>query len=132
MATTPLNLPFHLKAEAEQWADRQGISLDEFVVWAVAEKVGELKHGLDDLRFPHVTYRRGAAGGPVPVVRGTGIRVQTLATASQAWGMSPAQIAEEYELTAEQVESALAFYRAHRGEIESSLAEERWAEQAHA
>ena len=132
MATTHLNLPFHLKAEAEEWAVRQGISLDEFVVWAVAEKVGELKHGLDDPRFPHVTYRRGAAGGPVPVVRGTGIRVQTLVTASRAWGMTPAQVAEEYELTLEQVESVLEFYRAHRSEIESSIADERQAEQAHA
>ena len=132
MATTPLNLPTLLKTEAEQWAHRQGISLDEFVVWAVAEKLGELKQALDDPRFPHITYRRGASGWPSAVLRGTGIRVQTIAVSARNWEMSPAQIASDYELAQEQVQEALAFYEAHRGEIEASLAEERRTESAHA
>jgi uncharacterized protein (DUF433 family) len=85
-----------------------------------------------ETQFPHVTYRRGAAGTAVPVVRGTGIRVQTLVTASRSWEMTPAQVAEEYELTVEQVENALEFYCAHRGEIEAALSEERVAEQTRA
>lgn len=100
-------------------------------MWAVAEKVGELKQSLDDPRFPYVSYRRGAAGRPTPVVRGTGIRVQTLVISAQDWQMSPAEIAENYDLTEEQVEGALAFYEAHRGEIESSIAEEVRLEEAH-
>jgi hypothetical protein len=51
MAQTTLNLPLELRDEAEQWAGRQGVSLDEFVVWAVAEKVGGLKQTLDDPRY---------------------------------------------------------------------------------
>ena len=131
MAPTPLNLPTKLKAEAEQWAVRQGISLDELVVWALAEKLGELKKDLDDPRFPLVTYRRGAAGEPVPVLRGTGLRVQTVVVAGRSWSLSPSEIAAEYDLTPEQVAQAFAFHDEHRGEIEAALAEERQIESAH-
>jgi hypothetical protein len=81
MARYALNLPSHLKQEAEQWAARQGVSLNQFILWTVAEKVGALNQDLDDPSFPHVTYRRGASGWPVPVIRGTGIRVQTIVVA---------------------------------------------------
>lgn len=131
MAPIALNLPAKLKTEAEQWAVRQGITLDELVVWALAEKLGELKKDLDDPRFPLVTYRRGAAGEPVPVLRGTGVRVQTVVAASRAWKMSPSDIAAEYDLTPEQVAQAFAFHAEHRGEIEAALAEERQLENAH-
>ncbi|HEX2223131.1 MAG TPA: DUF433 domain-containing protein [Thermoanaerobaculia bacterium] len=131
MAENLLHLPTFLQEEARELAQRQGVSLDQFIVWAVAEKVGELKQSLDDPRFPHVTYRRGSAGRPTPVVRGTGIRVQTLVISAKDWQMSTAVIAENYDLTQEQVEGALAFYEAHRGEIESSIAEEVHLEEAH-
>lgn len=132
MASTALNLPPHLKNEAEEWANRQGISLDQFIVWAVAEKVGGLKQAIDDPRFPRVTYRRGAAGWPEPVLRGTGIRVQTIVVAHQIWSTSPPEIAADYDLTLEQVAEALAFYEAHRGEIEGSLSGERQSEPTNA
>ena len=122
MAPTELDLPAQLKQEAEEWANRQGISLDQFIVWALAEKVGGLKQAIDDPRFPRVTYRRGAAGWPEPILRGTGIRVQTIVVAHQIWRMGSQEIADDYELTPEQVRDALAFYEAHRGEIEASLA----------
>ena len=77
MARYPLNLPARLKHEAERWAANQGVSLNQFILWAVAEKVGALKQELDAPAFPHVTYRRGAAGQPNPVLRGIGVRVQT-------------------------------------------------------
>jgi hypothetical protein len=92
MARYPLNLPARLKQEAEEWAADQGISLNQFIMWAVAEKVGSLKHGLDDSAYPHVTYRRGAAGIPTPVVRGTRIRVQTVVLAAQQWGWTPSRV----------------------------------------
>ena len=79
MARYPLNLPTGLKQEAEEWASQQGVSLNQFILWAVSEKVGALKQQMDDPAFPHVTYRRGASGWPAPVLRGTGIRVQALA-----------------------------------------------------
>ncbi|MBN1259368.1 MAG: DUF433 domain-containing protein [Anaerolineae bacterium] len=121
MSRYPLNLPVELKREAEEWAANQGVSLNQFIMWAVAEKVGELRQNLDDPAFPQVSYRRGAAGTPVPVLRGTGIRVQTLVVAQEQWQMTPAQIAEEYGVTVSQVEEALAFYAAHRAEIDAAL-----------
>jgi uncharacterized protein (DUF433 family) len=132
MAESLLKLPLLLQEEAERWAGRQGVSLEEFIVWAVAEKVGGLKQGLDDPRHPHVTYRRSPGGWPLPVIRGTGIRVRTVVGAVRWWNMSPGAIAEEYELTEEQVADALSFYETHRGEIEASWSEERLLEQAHA
>lgn len=123
-----LNLPTQLKAEAEVWASRQGVSLNQFILWAVAEKVGVLQQHLDDPAFPHITYRRGGSGQPIPVVRGTGIRVQTLVVAAQDWGLAPARIATEYGLRKSQVTMALAFYDAHRHEIDTLLAAEQLSE----
>ena len=132
MAQTTLNLPLELRDEAEQWAGRQGVSLDEFIVWAVAEKVGGLKQTLDDPRFPQVTYRKGASGWPVPVIWSTGIRVQTIVVAAHHWKLSEMEIAQDHGLTEHQVRNALDFYEAHRGEIDASLADEERIEQAHA
>lgn len=131
MARYPLNLPAQLKQQAEHWATKQGVSLNQFILWAVSEKVGALNQQLDDPAFPHVTYRRGASGQPTPVLRGTGIRVQTIVIATQAWGLSPAQVAAEYDLTEAQVKNVLAFYKAHRQEIDASIAAEQTLEQAH-
>lgn len=132
MARYPLNLPTQLKQEAEKWAAHQGVSLNQFILWAVSEKVGALNQQLDDPAFPRITYRRGASGQPVPVLRGTGIRVQTVVVAAQEWGLSPAQIAAEYDLTEVQVKDALAFYEAHRQEIDAAVAAEQALEQAYA
>jgi uncharacterized protein (DUF433 family) len=48
--------------------------------------------------------------------------VQTLVIASQTWGLTPAQLAAEYDLPVTQIEEALAFYAAHRSEIDAALA----------
>ena len=125
MARYPLNLPAQLKEEAEKWAAKQGVSLNQFIMWAVAEKVGSLSQNLDDPAFPRVTYRRGAAGQPTPVLRGTSIRVQTVVAAAQQWKLTPAQIGTEYDLTEAQVNDALSFYQAHRAEIDAAVATEQ-------
>lgn len=130
MARYPLNLPAQLKEEAEKWAANQGVSLNQFIMWAVAEKVGSLSQGLDDPAFPRVTYRRGAAGQPVPVLRGTGIRAQTVVVAARQWEMTPAQIATEYGLSEAQVNEVLTFYEAHRAEIEAAIAAEQAMEES--
>ena len=132
MARYPLNLPLQLKQEAEALAQKQGISLNQFILWATAEKVGALSQQLDDPDYPLVTYRRGAAGIPTPLLRGTGIRVQAIAIAHQQWDMSVAEIAAEYDLSVAQVEAALAFVAAHRAEIDLHIKrEERLAREAH-
>jgi uncharacterized protein (DUF433 family) len=124
MARYPLNLPPDLKRTAESLAEVQGISLNQFILWALAEKVGALAQRLDDPAYPHVTYRRGAAGVPTPVVRGSGVRVQSLAIAARRWGLTPQQLAGEYGLTMAQIDGALAFAAAHEREIELALAAE--------
>ena len=132
MSRYPLNLPTQLKQEAETLAEAQGISLNQFIMWAVAEKVGELRQNLDDPAFPHITYRSGSACVPTPVIRGTGIRVQTIIVAVDRWQMSSAQVAAEYGLTVAQVEEALAFYAAHRAEVETTLEAEEALERDYA
>ena len=132
MARYPLNLPQQLKQEAENWAQRQGVSLNQFILWATAEKVGALNQQLDDPQFPQITYRRGASSVPVPVIRGTGIRVQAVAVAHEKWEMSPADIAEQYGLSIKQIEEALSFFDAHRPEIETHMAlEEQLVKELH-
>ena len=132
MARYPLNLPRQLKQEAEAWAQKQGVSFNQFILWATAEKVGSLNQQLDDPEFPQITYRRGASGIPMPVLRGTGLRVQAVAVAHETWGMTAAEIAEEYSLTQRQIENALAFFDSHRAEIEAHMArEERLVSEAY-
>jgi uncharacterized protein (DUF433 family) len=120
MTTYALNLPDQLKHEVEQLAQSQGISLDQFILWAVTEKVSTLKAS-----FPQIAYRQGTNGELVPVIKGTGIRVQTVAIASQKWGMSPSQITNEYELTEAQVREALSFYVVNKGQIDAAIASEQ-------
>lgn len=132
MARYSLNLPPQLKQSAEEWAARQGVSLNQFILWAVSEKVGSLDQQLDDPNFPLITYRRGASGIPVAVLRGAGIRVQTVAVANTYWQMEPEAIAGDYGLSLKQVEEALAFFEDHRPEIEAQMAyEERLTQEAH-
>jgi uncharacterized protein (DUF433 family) len=130
MSRYPLSIPAKLKEEAESLAEKQGVSLNQFILWSLAEKVGALRDSVDDPAFPRVAYRPGAAGRPVPAVRGTGIRVQTIVVAARSWGMAPAQIAAEYGLSEAQVRDALAFYAAHRAEIDADLAAEQAMEGA--
>jgi uncharacterized protein (DUF433 family) len=124
MARYPLNLPPDLKREAEDLAKKQGVSLNQFILWSVAEKVGELRRDLDDPDFPEITYRRGAGGKPTPVLRGTGIRVQTIVIASKEWGMSTQDIAEQYSLDERTVRSGLEFYQVHREEMYADIQSE--------
>lgn len=128
MTRYALNLPIKLKSEAEEQASRQGISLNQFIMWSVSEKVASLRQDLDDPNFPGITYRRGASGWVTPVLRGTGIRVQTIVVDAQM-GTSPEQIASEYELDVNRVREAQSFYAAHRPEIDTAIRAEREVEE---
>jgi uncharacterized protein (DUF433 family) len=131
MTRYALNLPVALKREAEALAEQQGISLNQFIMWSVSEKVSALKQELDDPDFPGITFRRGASGWVTPVLRGTGIRVQTLVVDSQS-GLTCEQIASEYELKPERIREAQAFYHAHRPEIDASILAEKQIEEKRA
>ena len=130
MARYPLSLPNQLKQDAEALAAGQGISFNQFVLWAVAEKVGDLRSQITDPAFPRITYRRGASGQPRPVLRGTNLRVQTIAVASEHWRLSPAQIAQEYGVNQALVEEAILFYQAPRSEIDAAIAADEALEPA--
>lgn len=131
MTSYSLNLPEELKQEAENWASQQGIPLEAFILDAVAEKVKSLNQQLNDPAFPHITYRRSANHQLVPVLRGTNLRVQTIVIVAQKWGLSSDRIVTEYDLNEEQVDEALAFYNAHRAEIDDAIAAEQALEAAH-
>ena len=124
MTRYALNLPINLKSEAEELASQQGISLNQFIMWSVSEKVASLRQALDDPNFPGITYRRGASGWVTPVLRGTGIRVQTIVVNTQM-GLSPEQIAAEYELDVNRIREAQVFYSAHRPEIDANILAEQ-------
>jgi uncharacterized protein (DUF433 family) len=120
MTRYALNLPDALKRAAERLAKEQGVSLTQFILCSIAEKVGTLLQAEgDDSNFPNVAYRRGASGVLSAVLRGTGIRVQTIVIASE--NMSPAEIAGDYDLTVGQVQEALNFYRTHQAEIDAFI-----------
>ena len=125
MARYALNLPISLKQEAAAMAKQQGISLNQYILWAVSEKTGELRGSLADPNFPQIIYRRGASGIPTPVLAGTGIRVQTIAVCVHHQQMSPEEVAEEYDRPLTQIKEALAFYEAHQHEIDSQITYER-------
>jgi uncharacterized protein (DUF433 family) len=132
MATRyPLNLPADLKQDAVQLARQQGISLNQFFLWSISEKVAELKASLNDPLHPLVTYRRGASGIPTPVIRGTGIRVETIVIAHRQ-GQSVSELAEDYELPLEAVEAAMSYYQAYAEEIDALIRIEQELEFWHA
>ena len=126
MTAYALNLPDRLKQEVEQLAQSQGISLDQFVLWAVTEKVSTLKAS-----FSLIAYRQGTSGQIFPVVKGTRVRVQTLAIAAHKWGMSVAQIADEYDLSEDQVTEALRFYAVNKEQVDLAIASEQELEAIH-
>src|SRR5215216_7514288 len=59
MTRYALNLPNSLKRDAERLAKEQGVSLNQFILWSVAEKAGALLQREADSNFPNVTYRIG-------------------------------------------------------------------------
>jgi len=73
----------------------------------------------NNMNFSSIFYRRGASGVLSPILRGTGIRVQTIVIDSQ--NMTPAEIARDYDITDRQVREALKFYEAHCAEIDGHI-----------
>jgi uncharacterized protein (DUF433 family) len=122
MTRYALNLPVDLKQEAEALAKKQGVSLNQFIMWSVAEKVVSMRNQLDDPKFPLITYVRGGASDyPLPVLRGTRIRVQTVAVAVNEHKEKPEKFAENYGVEVSQVREALGFYDAHKWEIDQNI-----------
>lgn len=124
MTRYALNLPVDLKEEAQMLAKKQGVSLNQFIMWSVSEKVTSMRNELDDPNFPLITYRRGGSGIPRPVIRGTAIHVQTLVLCIK-FGETPQELAKDYDLDIKQVQEAQSFYKAHKKEIDKNIKDER-------
>lgn len=125
MARYSLNLPVQLKQDAERFATQQEVSLNQFILWAVSEKVGELSLQVDGIEFPRIIFRTGASGIPQPTLRSSGLRVQTIVLARNHWRMTVEEIADEYNLSSAQVTEALDFYAANRGWVDACIANEK-------
>lgn len=126
-----LNLPVDLKQEAELIAEQQKISLNQLILWSLTEKVTSLKGKLDDPDFPSVSYKRDTTNQLIPIIRGRGIRVQTIVLAANYWKESVADICKQYDLSKKMVEDALGFYAAHRQTVDALIAENEALEAKH-
>ncbi len=130
MTRYALNLPVDLKQEAEALAKKQGVSLNQFIMWSVSEKVVSMRNQLDDPQFPLITYRRGGSGIHRPVIRGTAIHVQAIVQWIK-FGETPQAVAKDYDLDIKQVQEAQAFYKVHKAEIDANIKEESELERQH-
>ena len=84
-----------------------------------------------DSTFQHIHYRTGSSGEASPTIKGTRIRVQTIAISARQWNWEPEKIAEEYDLSEAQVTEALRFYELHSTEIEAAISAEAAFAAAH-
>jgi len=126
-----LNLPVDLKQDAEEIAERQGVSLNQLILWSLAEKVTELKSKIDDPNFPEIAYKLDADNQLVPYLKGKGIRVQTLVIAFYEWKESVPELSRQYDLPQKTVKQALAFYEAHKKMVDGLIASNDEAEPIH-
>jgi uncharacterized protein (DUF433 family) len=126
-----LNLPIDLKQDAEQIAKRQGVSLNQLILWSLAEKVTALKSKIDDPNFPDITYQLDSDNQLVPFVKGKGIRVQTLVIAFYDWKESAAEISRQYDLPQKMVKQVLSFYEAHKKVVDALIDSNSEAEPPH-
>lgn len=76
------------------------------------------------MRYQDFIWQRDGLRGGRPCIRGTGVSVERIITWTKL-GYSPEQIADQIgHINVEQVEAALAYYRDHQDEVETSLARE--------
>lgn len=116
------------------------LTVDEFralIRDVVRQTLDEMRNAgglpLDDPRFPLVTYARGSISDyALPVIRGTRIRVQTVAqTINKLKEKNPEEFAEDYGVDVAQVREALGFYDAHKKEIDENIEYEENLERQH-
>ena len=78
--------------------------------------------------FPHIVRNPKVLGGE-PSVRGTRIPVRSLVTSLRRYGTT-GQVADAYALDVGVVEEGLAYYEAHRDEIDVLIRENEQAAEA--
>lgn len=131
MLTKSLQLPKTLLEEVEKFAINQGISVEQFILWTLAEKIGVLSQSKTDSEYPNIIYKQGISGKLTPILKNTGLRVQTLVIAHYNWNLSIVEISKEYDVTEALVQEALNFYQSHKEEIEKAISAEQGLEFIH-
>ena len=116
-----LNLLVDLKKDAEQVAEHQGVSLNQLILWSLAEKVTSLKLKISDPNFPDITYKLDTSNQLVPIIEGAGIRVQTIVIAFHEWHETVLEIAKQYSLAERTVKEVLSFYQAHKKTVDALI-----------
>ncbi|HEV8633093.1 MAG TPA: DUF433 domain-containing protein [Chloroflexota bacterium] len=76
---------------------------------------------------PRPIVRNPRVHGGEPVVRGTRVPVRSVVIAFERHGGDLARVARSFTLTPEQVRAALAYYDAHKAEIDRIIAEREQA-----
>ena len=74
---------------------------------------------MDEIMTPGITRKPNVRGGR-PCIKGTGIRVTDIVTAVQL-DYSRDEIADDFELSLEQVDAALTYYERNRAAIDEDL-----------
>jgi uncharacterized protein (DUF433 family) len=129
-------LEFYDEAFDELQESSDSTPRNKFINSSIQQELGNPDgtpaQGLTIIKQPYegIDLHSGTSGIPTPVIRGTNIRVQTIAIAHTRWQQSASEIAEEYDLTETQVQSALEFYDTHRTEIDAAIALEQAIEAA--
>jgi uncharacterized protein (DUF433 family) len=72
--------------------------------------------------YQHIRKNRGTAAGKARVA-GRRITVQNIAIWHERMGLSPDEIASEYDLSLAEVHAALAYYFDHRESIDRSISQ---------
>jgi uncharacterized protein (DUF433 family) len=93
--------------------------------------VTSLKSKIDDPNFPDITYKLDAGNQLVPIIKGKGIRVQTLVIAFYDWKESVAEISQQYDLPKKTVKQGLSFYEVHKKGMDALIDSNNEAEPSH-
>lgn len=74
---------------------------------------------MDEMMAPGITSKQGVRGGR-PCIAGTGVRITDIVTAAQL-EYSCEEIAEDFDLSLEQVNAALNYYQRNSAAIDADL-----------
>jgi uncharacterized protein (DUF433 family) len=117
-----LNLPINLKKEAELFAKHQGISLNQMILWSLAEKITQLKDSMVNSKYPSIYYKFNSTGMPIPCT-GNGMRVQTIIIAHTVWKETVRSISRDYDIPESLVQEALKYYEENKKYIDGLIAD---------
>lgn len=74
---------------------------------------------MDEIMAPGITRKSGVRGGR-PCIKGTGIRVTDIVTAIQ-FDCGRDEIAEDFDLSLEQIDAALKYYARNKAAIDEDM-----------